>query len=135
MWFRQKFPAGTIRPTISIHLASVIPFRLDQLPWSRFHLLVVWILDGLEITIVGSLGPALQSVLLTPITQTVAWFSIFFFASAAASSAYLTASEIFPLETRYRMLLRTGHGHRRKYVAAPVWLAHPVWFGLARECF
>ena len=33
-------------------------------------------------------------------TQTVAWIVIFFFASAAASSAYLTASEIFPLETR-----------------------------------
>jgi MFS family permease len=33
-------------------------------------------------------------------TQTLAWMSIFFFASAAASSAYLTASEIFPLETR-----------------------------------
>src|SRR5215813_4445243 len=44
-----------------------IPFRLDRLTWSRFHLLVVlglgitWILDGLEVTIVGSLGPALQS--------------------------------------------------------------------------
>jgi predicted MFS family arabinose efflux permease len=44
-----------------------IPFRLDRLPWSRFHLLIVlglgitWILDGLEVTIVGSLGPALQS--------------------------------------------------------------------------
>src|SRR3984885_9862825 len=44
-----------------------IPFRLDRLPWSRFHLLVViglgitWILDGLEVTIVGSLGPAVQS--------------------------------------------------------------------------
>jgi MFS family permease len=44
-----------------------IPFRLDRLPWSRFHALVVlglgitWILDGLEVTIVGSLGPALQS--------------------------------------------------------------------------
>lgn len=37
---------------------------------------------------------------LTPLTQTIAWFSIFFFASAAASLAYLTASEIFPLETR-----------------------------------
>jgi MFS family permease len=37
---------------------------------------------------------------LTAITQTVAWFIIFFFASPAASSAYLTASEIFPLETR-----------------------------------
>jgi MFS family permease len=32
--------------------------------------------------------------------QTIAWIVIFFFASAAASSAYLTASEIFPLETR-----------------------------------
>lgn len=44
-----------------------IPFRLDRLPGSRFHVLVVlglgitWILDGLEVTIVGSLGPALQS--------------------------------------------------------------------------
>jgi MFS family permease len=33
-------------------------------------------------------------------TQTFAWMAIFFFASAAASAAYLTASEIFPLETR-----------------------------------
>src|SRR5262245_37876792 len=44
-----------------------VPSRLDRLPWSRFHMLVVlglgitWILDGLEVTIVGSLGPALQS--------------------------------------------------------------------------
>ena len=33
-------------------------------------------------------------------TQTYCWIAIFFVASAAASSAYLTASEIFPLETR-----------------------------------
>src|SRR5208282_527677 len=33
-------------------------------------------------------------------TQTMAWMVVFFFASAAASSAYLTASEIFPLEVR-----------------------------------
>jgi MFS family permease len=33
-------------------------------------------------------------------TQTIAWMVIFLFASAAASSAYLTASEIFPLEAR-----------------------------------
>src|SRR3984893_7747763 len=48
-------------------IRTSIPFRLDRLPWSRFPLLVViglgitWILDGLEVTIVGSLGPALQS--------------------------------------------------------------------------
>ncbi len=39
-----------------------IPARLDRLPWSRFHWLVViglgtvWILDGLEVTIVGSIA-------------------------------------------------------------------------------
>ena len=32
--------------------------------------------------------------------QTALWTVIFFFASAAASSAYLTASEVFPLELR-----------------------------------
>ena len=36
----------------------------------------------------------------TATTQTAAWSVIFFFASAGASSAYLTVSEIFPMETR-----------------------------------
>jgi MFS family permease len=45
---------------------STLPGRLDALPWSRWHWRVVialgvtWILDGLEVTIVGSVGPALQ---------------------------------------------------------------------------
>jgi MFS family permease len=37
---------------------------------------------------------------LSAFSQTLLWSIIFFFASAAASSAYLTVSEIFPLETR-----------------------------------
>ncbi|MGH8496761.1 MAG: MFS transporter [Gammaproteobacteria bacterium] len=37
-------------------------------------------------------------------TQTIAWSVVFFFASAAASSAYLTVSEIFPLEVRARAI-------------------------------
>src|SRR6201982_3887683 len=50
-----------------ISITTDIPARLDRLPWSRFHLLVVvalgvtWILDGLEVTIVGSIGPVLQN--------------------------------------------------------------------------
>jgi len=45
--------------------STAIPARLDRLPWSRFHSLVVaalgvtWILDGLEVTLVGSLSPAI----------------------------------------------------------------------------
>jgi MFS family permease len=38
--------------------------------------------------------------LLTPTTQTLLWAFVFFFASSAASSAYLTVSEIFPVELR-----------------------------------
>ena len=38
--------------------------------------------------------------MLTVEQQTIAWMVIFFFASAAASSAYLTVSESFPLEIR-----------------------------------
>ena len=37
---------------------------------------------------------------LTSLTQTIAWSVIFFFASAGASSAYLTVSEVFPVEIR-----------------------------------
>jgi hypothetical protein len=33
-------------------------------------------------------------------TQTIAWMVIFFFASPAASAAYLTVSETFPIEVR-----------------------------------
>lgn len=52
-----------------------IPARLDRLPWSRFHWLVVtalgvtWILDGLEVTIAGAIAGALQhsSLQLSPV--------------------------------------------------------------------
>jgi len=41
---------------------------------------------------------------LNALTQTIAWCVIFFFASAGASSAYLTVSEIFPLEVRAKAI-------------------------------
>jgi MFS family permease len=41
---------------------------------------------------------------LTAVTQTIAWCVIFFFASAGASSAYLTVSEIFPMEVRAKAI-------------------------------
>ncbi len=44
-----------------------IPARLDRLPWSRFHTLVVvalgitWILDGIEVTLAGAVAGALKT--------------------------------------------------------------------------
>ena len=46
-------------------ITSDVPARLDRLPWSRWHWKVVialgvsWLLDGLEVTVVGALGPTL----------------------------------------------------------------------------
>jgi hypothetical protein len=127
-------------------ITTKIPARMDRLPWARWHWMVVlglgtvWVLDGLEVTIVGAVGPTLTTKAselhlsladiglagsiyilgaclgalgfgyltdrfgrkgtLTATTQTIAWVIIFFFASAGASAAYLTVSEIFPMETR-----------------------------------
>lgn len=50
--------------TAAVH--SDIPARLDRLPWSRWHWRVVialgvaWVLDGLEVTLVGSIGAVLE---------------------------------------------------------------------------
>ena len=47
-------------------ITTDIPARMDRLPWARWHWLVViglgtvWILDGLEVTIVGSMSEALK---------------------------------------------------------------------------
>ena len=42
--------------------------------------------------------------MLTALTQTIWWCVIFFFASAGASAAYLTVSEIFPVEVRAKAI-------------------------------
>jgi MFS family permease len=56
-----------------------------------------YIFSGILLAITGWLF--LQGVL-NAVTQTICWSIIFFFASAGASSAYLTVSEVFPLEVR-----------------------------------
>jgi MFS family permease len=55
---------------------------------------------GLAGVLLALTGWLFHAGLLTAQTQTLAWTIIFFIASAAASSAYLTVSEIFPLEVR-----------------------------------
>jgi MFS family permease len=56
-----------------------------------------YVLSGVLLLFTGFL---FQQGLLTATAQTFCWTIIFFFASAGASAAYLTVSEIFPMETR-----------------------------------
>ncbi|HSV61817.1 MAG TPA: MFS transporter [Chthoniobacterales bacterium] len=55
---------------------------------------------GIAGLLLAATGWLFHAGVLTAQTQTIAWMIIFFVASAAASSAYLTVSEIFPLEIR-----------------------------------
>jgi MFS family permease len=70
-----------------------IPARLDRLPWSGWHWRVVialgvsWLLDGLEVTLVGSLGPTLQR----PDTLALSAAQIGWAASAYVGGAVLGA--------------------------------------------
>jgi MFS family permease len=61
--------AGFLRLDVGTIVETDIPARLDRLPWGRFHTLVVvalgitWILDGLEVTLAGTLSGALRDSL------------------------------------------------------------------------
>ncbi|MFC0384544.1 MFS transporter [Muricoccus vinaceus] len=60
----------------SASFTTDVPNRLDRLPWSRFHWLVVvalgvtWVLDGLEVTLVGSLAGAIRESPRLQLTET-----------------------------------------------------------------
>ncbi|PWW24815.1 putative MFS family arabinose efflux permease [Geodermatophilus normandii] len=60
-----------------------------------------YVLSGVLLAVTAFL---FQAGALTAVTQTIAWSVIFFFASAGASSAYLTVSEIFPMEVRAKAI-------------------------------
>ncbi|BDC18661.1 hypothetical protein [Acidianus sp. HS-5] len=73
---------------------SNVPFRLYRLPWSPWHVLVVialgitWILDGLEVTIVGVIG----DVLVKPCTLHLTDFDVGFLGTAYLIGAVVGAS-------------------------------------------
>jgi MFS family permease len=65
-----------------------VPARLDTLGWGRFHTLVIaalgitWILDGLEVTLAGSVGAALQTSSLHLTETQVGWSASCYLAGA-----------------------------------------------------
>src|SRR3954462_16030974 len=78
-------------------LGPVLLGRLFDTVGRRKMIAGTYIISGLALFITALL---FKSGTLTATTQTIAWCVIFFFASAGASSAYLTVSEIFPMESR-----------------------------------
>ena len=89
-WYILPFALGNF-------LGPVILGRFFDTVGRRPMIFFTYLMSGL---LLAGTGYMFMEGMLTATTQTICWMVIFFFASAAASSAYLTASESFPLEIR-----------------------------------
>jgi len=89
-WYILPFAAGNF-------LGPVFLGRLFDTIGRRPMIFFTYLVSGVLLALTGWL---FMEGYLTATTQTLCWMTIFFFASAAASSAYLTVSETFPLEIR-----------------------------------
>jgi MFS family permease len=89
-WYVLPFAAGNF-------LGPVLLGKLFDVLGRRRMIAFTYAMSGILLTVSGWM---FMQGMLSVTTQTIAWMVIFFFASAAASSAYLTVSETFPLEIR-----------------------------------
>ena len=89
-WYILPFAAGNV-------LGPILLGRLFDTIGRKVMIALTYGLSGLLLALTAYL---FAHGLLSASALTVAWMMVFFFASAAASSAYLTVSEIFPLEIR-----------------------------------
>ena len=89
-WYILPFAAGNV-------LGPLLLGRLFDTIGRKIMITSTYVLSGVMLAVTAFL---FSKNLLSASELTVAWMTVFFFASAAASSAYLTVSEIFPLELR-----------------------------------
>ena len=89
-WYILPFAAGNV-------LGPILLGRLFDTIGRKVMIALTYGLSGLLLAATAYL---FAHGLLSASALTVAWMIVFFFASAAASSAYLTVGEIFPLEIR-----------------------------------
>jgi MFS family permease len=89
-WYILPFAAGNV-------LGPIVLGRLFDTIGRRPMITATYAMSGVLLAITGFL---FANGVLSATGQTIAWMVTFFFASAAASSAYLTVSETFPLEVR-----------------------------------
>jgi len=89
-WYLLPFAAGNF-------LGPVLLGRLFDTVGRRPMIATTYALSGV---LLAGAGYLFAIGILSATGQTIAWMVIFFFASAAASSSYLTVSETFPLEVR-----------------------------------
>jgi MFS family permease len=118
-------------------ISTDIPSRLDRLPWARWHWLIlvglgsVWILDGLEVTIVGAIGSRLtergSGIEMTEAQVGAA--ATFYVVGACLGAA--TLGYLADRFGRRRLFLITLAGYLVATVAT-AFAPNPMWFWICR---
>jgi MFS family permease len=110
-WFLLPFAAGNV-------LGPLLLGRLFDTLGRRVMIAATYAVSGVLLAITGWL---FARHLVDATELTVCWSVVFFFASAAASAAYLTISESFPLETRAMIIgIFNAFGNGLGGIAGPV---------------
>ncbi|MGH6956414.1 MAG: MFS transporter, partial [Caulobacteraceae bacterium] len=110
-WFLLPFAAGNV-------MGPLLLGRLFDTLGRRAMIGSTYALSGVLLAITGWL---FAKRLVSAAELTVCWSVVFFFASAAASAAYLTISESFPLETRAMVIgVFNAFGNGLGGIAGPV---------------
>jgi MFS family permease len=110
-WYLLPFALGNV-------LGPLLLGRLFDTVGRRPMIFATYTISGV---LLAASGYLFREGVLDATTQTVAWMTIFFFASAAASAAYLTVSETFPLEVRaFAIAIFYAIGTALGGIAAPI---------------
>jgi MFS family permease len=125
-WYLLPFAAGNF-------MGPLLLGRLFDVIGRKVMIAFTYAASGL---LLAASGYLFYAGLLSATGQTVAWSAIFFFASAAASSAYLNAGETFPLEIRalaiaFFYAIGTGVGG----IAGPWFFGHLIDSGSRGSLF
>ncbi|GAA5148773.1 MFS transporter [Nocardioides marinquilinus] len=118
-------------------ITTDIPMRLDRLPWARWHWMVViglgtvWILDGLEVTIVGSMSDALKP---NDTGLGMSSFDIGFAGAAYVAGACVGALFFGQLTDRFgrKKLFLLTLGVYTVATVATAFAPNPTWYFIAR---
>ena len=119
---------------------TLVPARLDRLPWSRWHWLIimslgtVWILDGLEVTIKGAVGASLKDSIGFSTVQVAGSASIYLFGAISGALFWGFMTDRFGRHMMFILTLLTYMVGVVGTVLAGVWDVVPAytWFAFFR---
>ncbi len=129
-------------PEVEDVVRSDIPARMDRLPWTRWHWLIVvslgtvWVLDGLEVTIKGAVGASLKDSIGFSTVQVAGSASIYILGAITGALVWGYLTDRFGRKKLFLVTLGVYLIGVAVTATAGLWVASGtatyVWFAVGR---